>query len=280
VKENQDKLSKNVGVQVNAVASPTSLQLALENPAVRAKAEAYRAALAAAGGRRGVVGAVFVVNGKVTSAEVYGSNGLFRKAWPKLLKAASEEALAEKADGAAAAPPTARDVEAFLATAGKEESGGAAAGEMAFSGRSRAARSELSRISESLSNTVVLGDLANEDPGLQSNLESAVPELERISPAPNPPPQPNPEDRNRPRQLVERLRERGSRNSILTPVTTNPVAQQVDSVQLSPRGNSIIQPVNPAGNRLNTNRVENRAAVVVESKDAGNRVVHRSYIKK
>ena len=75
---------------------------------MRAKADAYRSALAAAGEARGVVGAVFVVNGRVTGAEVYGSHGLFRKAWPKLLKAASEEALAEKADGRTPPPPTAR----------------------------------------------------------------------------------------------------------------------------------------------------------------------------
>jgi hypothetical protein len=156
VKASQDKLSKNVGTAVNAAASPTSLQLALENPAVRAKADAYRSALAAAGEARGVVGAVFVVNGRVTGAEVYGSNGLFRKAWPKLLKAASEEALAEKADGRTPPPPTAHEVERFLATAGKEETGTASATHTVevipnevitenFIGRSGATRSQLLR---------------------------------------------------------------------------------------------------------------------------------------
>ena len=104
--------------------------------------------------------------------------------------------------------------------------------------------------------------------------------LPALEPAPNPPPQPSSEDRDRPRQIVERLRERGAANPVFTPHTANPVGQQVDNVQLSIHGNSIVQSINPAGNRLNTNRVENRAAVVVESKDAGNRVVHRSYIKK
>ncbi|MBX9623397.1 MAG: hypothetical protein K2X82_06245, partial [Gemmataceae bacterium] len=95
VKAEQEKLSKNLGAAVNAAASPTSLQLALESPAVRNRVEEYRAALAAAGARPGVVGVVFVVNGTVTSADVYGSNGLFRRAWPRLLEAAATEALAE-----------------------------------------------------------------------------------------------------------------------------------------------------------------------------------------
>ena len=46
--------------------------------------------------RKNVVGVVFVVNGKMTGAEVYGSNTLFQKAWPKLLNSAATEALAEK----------------------------------------------------------------------------------------------------------------------------------------------------------------------------------------
>jgi hypothetical protein len=42
------------------------------------------------------------------------------------------------------------------------------------------------------------------------------------------------------------------------------------------------QPVNPDGNRLNSNRVENRTALTVESRDAARPgvVIHKSYIKK
>ena len=65
--------------------------------------------------RSRVVGVVFAVNGKVTSAEVYGSAKLFQKAWPKLLRAAAVEAIAERAT--ASDPPSAMDVERFLVEA-------------------------------------------------------------------------------------------------------------------------------------------------------------------
>jgi hypothetical protein len=118
VRAEQEKLSRNLGAAVNAPASPSSLQLALESPAVRAKVGEYRSALLEAGADRpGVVGVVFVVNGKVTSADVYGSNGLFRRAWPRLLEAAATEAQAEATAGRAPAPPPAREVERFLAQA-------------------------------------------------------------------------------------------------------------------------------------------------------------------
>ena len=46
-----------------------------------------------------VVGYVFAVNGKLNSADVYPSNGLFRKMWPKLLQASVTEAIGEKNAG-------------------------------------------------------------------------------------------------------------------------------------------------------------------------------------
>jgi hypothetical protein len=122
VAENQQKLSKNVGQTVNCPDSPSSLQLALDNPAVRAKADAYVAALKGrADGLPNVVGVVIVVNGQVSSADVYGSSTLFKKAWPKLLKSAAEEALADRTAGPCADPPTCRDVELFLANATKPD---------------------------------------------------------------------------------------------------------------------------------------------------------------
>ena len=93
----QQKLSENVGMRVNAPESASSLQLALENPAVLAKVGEYEEALKnECAKRKNVVGVVFVINGKMTGAEVYGSSTLFEKAWPKLLNSAATEALAEK----------------------------------------------------------------------------------------------------------------------------------------------------------------------------------------
>jgi hypothetical protein len=97
VKKLQEKLSANVGRPVNCPDSPTSLQLALENAAVADKLRTYEQALGSVPrGSRGAVGFVIAVNGKVTGAEVFGSSAVLAKAWPKALRSAAVEALAER----------------------------------------------------------------------------------------------------------------------------------------------------------------------------------------
>ena len=44
------------------------------------------------------------INGAINSADLYPSHGLFKKLWPKLLKAAATEAVAEKNGKTDAAP--------------------------------------------------------------------------------------------------------------------------------------------------------------------------------
>ena len=82
-----------------------SLQLALENKKLADRAPGLCGR--AQGGRRSkdddIVGYVFAVNGKLNSAEVYESNGLFRKMWPKLLDASATEAIGHRDDPKAAA---------------------------------------------------------------------------------------------------------------------------------------------------------------------------------
>jgi hypothetical protein len=116
VEEAQSKLSHNVGGAVNADASPSSLQLSLENPKVRATADEYTKALASAPvADADVVGYAFAVNGQINSAEVYASHALFLKLWSGLLKSSAIEAVAELQPDAKPAPemkPT--DVHAFL----------------------------------------------------------------------------------------------------------------------------------------------------------------------
>jgi hypothetical protein len=120
VKVQQDKLSMNVGVNVNSAESETSLQLALENGAVRAKVAEFEQALRAAGEKRpNVIGVVFVLNGQVRGHEEYGSNALFLKAWPKLLRSAAADAVAEKTAKATPPAPSVREVERFLAYGGQ-----------------------------------------------------------------------------------------------------------------------------------------------------------------
>ena len=99
-------LSSNLGVTVNAAASQSSLQLALEHEKLQAAQSAYIAALQPAGEKDAdVIGYVFAVNGKLNSAEIYPSNELFRKMWPKLLKASVTEAIGQKNAGGEATPP-------------------------------------------------------------------------------------------------------------------------------------------------------------------------------
>ena len=92
----QDKLSQSVGARVNSNVSASSLQLAVENSRVQATADSYIKALGNIVNRdNDVIGYVFAINGNVNSADVYSSNALFRKLWPKLLKANTVEAIAQ-----------------------------------------------------------------------------------------------------------------------------------------------------------------------------------------
>ncbi len=117
VRKTQDSLSRSVGALVAAPASPSSLQLSLENEKLKQAQTAYIAALQGAGETGDdIVGYVFAINGKINSGDVYASNALFRKMWSKLLAADVTEAISVK-EAAGAAPPSVKDVAAFLATA-------------------------------------------------------------------------------------------------------------------------------------------------------------------
>lgn len=114
----QDKLSENVGTRVNSSVSESSLQLAVENRKVQETAAGYTRALAGViKGKDDVIGYVFAINGAVNSADVYASSELFKKLWPKLLKANAIEAIAELRKDLKFDPVTAENVKAFLAEA-------------------------------------------------------------------------------------------------------------------------------------------------------------------
>lgn len=92
----QDKISRNISETVNVTSSPSSLQLSLENKKLNRTADEYIKALSnIVSGKDDVIGYVFAINGKVNSADVYASTELFRKLWPKLLRANAVEAIAE-----------------------------------------------------------------------------------------------------------------------------------------------------------------------------------------
>jgi hypothetical protein len=117
VRKTQTKLTGNLGASVRSVQSGSSLQLALENEKLMDAQKLYISALKAAGeGSDDIVGFIFAVNGELNSADVYPSNGLFRKMWTKLLTASVIEAIGHK-DEPAVAPPEAAAASTFLAAA-------------------------------------------------------------------------------------------------------------------------------------------------------------------
>ena len=111
----QDKLSANTGTRVNGAASPTSFQLALENKEVQKTSDSYFKALAGIiNGKSDVIGYVFAINGKINSADIYASNALFKKLWPKLLTSSAIEAVADLRRGERFDAPRPAEVKGFL----------------------------------------------------------------------------------------------------------------------------------------------------------------------
>lgn len=118
VSEAQAKLSTNVGTSVNSTVSESSLQLSLENKRVKETTDAYIKRLSAiVDDKSDVIGYAFAINGKISSADVYGSSALFRKLWPKLLRASAVEALAELQKGEKFDSVKAETVKTFFAEA-------------------------------------------------------------------------------------------------------------------------------------------------------------------
>jgi hypothetical protein len=134
VSEAQAKLSRNVGGHVESESSNSSLQLSLENRRVTATADEYVRKLGGlTEGKSDVIGYAFAVNGRINSADVYVSNALFKKLWPRMLKAAAVEAVSEL-DGQVRNAPITKpsEIQAFMS--GADE---APADERAASGSAR-----------------------------------------------------------------------------------------------------------------------------------------------
>lgn len=114
----QDMLGASVGAPVKSEASESSLALALEAGKLKDALDGYIANLQKAGTEGDdIIGYVFAINGQINSGDVYPSNGLFRKLWPKLIEASATEAISLKKEGASPAAPDVAVVEAFLKTA-------------------------------------------------------------------------------------------------------------------------------------------------------------------
>ncbi len=119
VAKTQEKLSGGLNAPVAAPASATSLELSLENDKLKELRAEYVKALEDKAAGSDIIGFVFAVNGRINSADVYPSNGLFRKMWVKLLTASVTEAVAGKKDGQDGNAPSIEAVREFLAAAEK-----------------------------------------------------------------------------------------------------------------------------------------------------------------
>jgi hypothetical protein len=97
-------------------ASPSSLQLTLEDKELLQALDQYVKALARAPDKeKDVIGCAVAINGQLDGADVYCSGALFRKLWPKLLWASATDALAELDPKKKFKPVTAEAVKTFLA---------------------------------------------------------------------------------------------------------------------------------------------------------------------
>ena len=113
----QSRLAAASSVETLSAASPTSMQLALENKKVVELTSAYVQSLSRIiDGKDDVVGYAYAINGKLNSAELYSSHDLFRRMWPKMLQASAAEAVGERNGQKTALPDTAA-VKAALAAA-------------------------------------------------------------------------------------------------------------------------------------------------------------------
>jgi hypothetical protein len=111
----QEKLADNVGRSVQSPISSSSLELTLENKDVRRHADEYvKGLIDIVKGRKHIVGFAFAIDGQFSTAEVYGSEDLFSRLWPKLLRTAAVEALAALKKEEHSESPSAKAAAAFL----------------------------------------------------------------------------------------------------------------------------------------------------------------------
>ncbi len=114
VAEMQGNLEKNLGAPVKGE-SASSLQLTLEHGKVKEARQEYTRALnGIMKDQKDVIGYSCVINGKINSAEVFASNALFKKLWPKLLKSSVVEAVAASGGGETYGAKTADEVKKFI----------------------------------------------------------------------------------------------------------------------------------------------------------------------
>jgi hypothetical protein len=109
----QNGLTRTLRDTVTNNESATSLELALEHSSVQEKRKLFFHALQDIVDKDPQsIGFVYAIDGEVRGAEIYGSHALFLSMWPKLLRAASTEALLTGGGGSKTASPD--SVQLFL----------------------------------------------------------------------------------------------------------------------------------------------------------------------
>lgn len=115
INQEQEKLGKALGVSVQGDRSPTSLQLTQEHDEVKMLSDAVVDSLATiAADKENVLGFAYALNGKLNSADIYRSSELFRKLWPKLIRACAIEALSYDQEETAGGKVSLDEVAAWL----------------------------------------------------------------------------------------------------------------------------------------------------------------------
>jgi hypothetical protein len=92
----QASLASSMNGPAQAAASPTSLAMTMEAPAVRRSIDGYIQELTGVVNHQNdVIGYAFLINGQMNSADIYGSHDLFAGLWRKLLRASAVEAVSQ-----------------------------------------------------------------------------------------------------------------------------------------------------------------------------------------
>ncbi|MCP4354762.1 MAG: hypothetical protein GY793_03845 [Proteobacteria bacterium] len=115
VASTQKNLKQKIGRNVKSGKSESSLQLTLENKALKKIVSDYMKELSPIINKhKNTVGYAFAINGEFNSSDIYGSGKLFKKLWPKLLKASVVEAIAAREKGKNSPKAKLKDIELSL----------------------------------------------------------------------------------------------------------------------------------------------------------------------
>jgi len=121
----QSGLTANLKDSVTRNASPTSLELTLENSSLADREHSFEHHFGdRAASDSHSVGFVYAIDGNIVGAEQYASHALFAAMWPKLLRSVVAAALSKPNEPAPSNPPTpsAKAIESFLNAPGNRTS--------------------------------------------------------------------------------------------------------------------------------------------------------------